>query len=114
MLIFRRLAHRGASTGDAGLMEQAGRLAGDQAKPSGAFAAHATNAARRLRVRPRQPGTRAASGPALGVLRPLCEELADGPPDNGIRKRGPELDECRKAFVRAAAERREARRWAIP
>ena len=33
---------------------------------------------RRLRLRPRQPQTRAASGPALGVLRPLCEELADG------------------------------------
>ena len=69
---------------------------------------------RRLRLRPRQPQTRAASGPALGVLRPLCEELANGPPDNGTRKRGPELSEYRKAFVRAAAERREARRWAYP
>src|SRR5262245_19263470 len=46
--------------------------------------------ARRLRVWPRQPGTRAASGPALGALRPLCEELADGPSDIGTRKRGPE------------------------
>jgi len=70
---------------------------------------------RRLRAGARHPGTRAASGPALGVLRPLCEELADGPPDNGIRKRGPELGECQKAFARAAAGRREARRpasWA--
>ena len=31
-------------------------------------------------VGPRQPGTRAASGPALGVLRPLREELADARP----------------------------------
>src|SRR5947209_17505800 len=68
---------------------------------------------RRLRVRPRQPETRAASGPALGVLRPLCEELADGPSDIGTRKRGPELSACRKAFARAAAERRKARRPAI-
>src|SRR3954447_25630739 len=62
------LARRGASAGDAGLMEQAGRSAGDQAEPSGAFAAHATNAARRLRVRPRQPGTRAVSGPAFLMM----------------------------------------------
>ena len=67
-------------------------------------------------VRPRQPRTRAASGPALGTLRPLCEVLADGPAlIAGTRKRGPELGECRKAFARAAAGRREARRpasWA--
>src|SRR4051812_36086024 len=103
MLSFTRLAYRGASTGDAGLMEQAGRSAGDQAEPSGAFGAHATNAARRLRVRPRPPGSRAASGPALGVLRPLCEELANGPPDNGTRKRGPKLSHPRKGMARAAA-----------
>src|SRR2546423_10585200 len=58
---------------------------------------------RRLRLRPRQPQTRAAPGPALGVLRPLCEELADGPPDNGTRKRGPELKHRRKAMPRAAS-----------
>ena len=70
--------------------------------------------ARRLRVGARHPSTRAASGTALGALGPLCEELADGPPDNGTRKRGPELGEYRRAFARAAAERREAPRWAIP
>ena len=55
-------------------------------------------------------GFRPASGPALGVLRPLCEELADGPSDIGTRKRGPKPGESRKAFARAAAGRREARR----
>ncbi len=46
------------------------------------------------------------------VLRPLCEELADGPADQksaGTRKRGPELKHRRKAMPRAAVERREAR-----
>src|SRR3954471_22542465 len=58
----------------------------------------------------RQPDSRAASGPDLGVLRPLCEELADGPDTfTGTRKRGPELRQNRKALPRAAAERREAR-----
>ena len=58
---------------------------------------------RRLRVRPRQPGARAASGPALGVLRPLCEELADGPGDTGTRKRGPKLRRMPKGMLRAAS-----------
>jgi hypothetical protein len=66
--------------------------------------------ARRLRVGVRHPGTRAASGPALGTLRSLCEELADGPSDIGTRKRGPKLKHRRKAMPRAAAGRREARR----
>src|SRR3954468_9444747 len=66
-----------------------------------------------------QPDSRAASGPDLGVLRPLCEELADGPDTfTGTRKRGPELTQNRKGLPRAAAERREARParvmgWAI-
>src|SRR3954453_20887304 len=62
-----------------------------------------------------QPDSRAASGPDLGVLRPLCEELADGPDTfTGTRKRGPELRQNRKGLPRAAAERREARGWAFP
>ena len=35
---------------------------------------------RRPRACPRKARSRAASGPALGVLRPLCEELADDSP----------------------------------
>src|SRR3954471_14611278 len=63
----------------------------------------------------RQPDSRAASGPDLGVLRPLCEELADGPDTfTGTRKRGPELRQNRKGLPRAAAERREARGRAFP
>jgi hypothetical protein len=62
------------------------------------------------RARGSQPRTRAASGHALGVLRPLCEELADGPVHHGTRKRGPKPKHRRKAMPRAAAERREARR----
>jgi hypothetical protein len=58
---------------------------------------------RRLRVRPRQPGSRAASGPALGVLRPLCEVLADGPGDTGTRKRGPKLSHLPARPVTRAA-----------
>ena len=54
-------------------------------------------------------------GPDLGVLRSLCEELADGPDTfTGTRKRGPELRQNRKDLPRAAAERREARGWAFP
>ena len=44
------------------------------------------------------------------ATRPCARSFADGPVHHGIRKRGPELGECRKAFARAAAERREARR----
>src|SRR5215212_9238274 len=95
------------------MMEQAGRW--PEIRPSLPGADAKTHLlVRRLRVRLRQPGTRAASGPALGVLRPLCEELADGPPDNGIRKRGPELRHRGNAMPRAAAERREAPGRAIP
>ena len=54
--------------------------------------------------RPRQPDTRAAAGPALGALGPLCEELAGRTGANaGFRKRGPQPKN-------AAVERREARR----
>jgi hypothetical protein len=61
---------------------------------------------RRLRVRPRQPGSRAASGPDLGALRPLREELAAwGCAGAHLRKRGPQPKN-------AAAERRKARRSA--
>src|SRR5213078_1925962 len=70
------LARRGASTGDAGLMEQAGRAAGDRASGPGANAPVAHLLVRRLRGGPRQPATRAAAGPALGALGPVCEELA--------------------------------------
>jgi hypothetical protein len=55
---------------------------------------------------------RAAPGTALGVLRPLCEELADDAADRKIRrarKRGPELKHRGNAMPRAAVERREAR-----
>jgi hypothetical protein len=95
-------------------MEQAGCAGGDAPSGLGANAKEHL-LVRRLRGAPRQLATRAASGPALGALRPLCEVLADGPGDTGTRKRGPELGESRKAFARAAAERREARRpasWA--
>ena len=60
-----------------------------------------------------QPDSRAASGPALGALRPLCEELADSPGSSRGQAR-PGAGRMPKAFARAAAERREARRWAIP
>jgi hypothetical protein len=64
---------------------------------------------RRLRVRPRQPGTRAASGPALGALRPLCEvHRRDTQARTGAEAKAERL------LPRAAAERREARRRAIP
>jgi len=65
--------------------------------------------ARRLRVRPRQPGSRAASGPALGVLRPLREELANGPSDIGTRKRGPELRQKPKGFCQEPQQSVERR-----
>src|SRR4051794_13814113 len=64
---------------------------------------------RRLRGRPRQPDTRAASGPALGVLQPLCEELADGPSEIGTRKRGPELRQKPKGFCREPQQSVERR-----
>ena len=82
--------------------------AGDQAEPSGADAPVAHLLVRRLRPRPRQPQARAASGPALGALRPLCEELADGPDDTGTRKRGPKLSQTGrsgKSRKRSAARR---------
>ena len=64
---------------------------------------------RRLRVRPRQPDTRAASGPALGALRPLCEvHRRDTQARTGAEAKAERL------LPRAAAERREARRRAIP
>src|SRR6188472_1651399 len=65
--------------------------------------------ARRLRGGARPLASRAASGPALGVLRPLCEVLADGPDDTGTRKRGPKLRHwLARPVPRAATERREA------
>jgi hypothetical protein len=64
---------------------------------------------RRPRVRPRQPGTRAASGPALGTLRSPREELADGPGDTGTRKRGPELRQKPKDFCREPQQGAERR-----
>src|SRR5262245_1251567 len=73
--------------------------------------------ARRLRARPRQPGTRAASGPALGTLRSLCEVLADGPTDIGTRKRGPELRHRPKGDAESrwwSAARRACRSQGMP
>src|SRR5690242_3740151 len=94
-----RLALRGASTGDAGLTERAGCAGGDQ--PSGPGVGKAempSQLARRLRGEASHLATRAASGPDPGVLRPLCEVLADGPTDMGTRKRGPKLSHsARKA-----------------
>src|SRR2546423_5140675 len=63
------LARRGASTGDAGLMEQAGRAAGDRASGPGANAPVAHLLVRRLRGGPRQPATRAAAGTRPGGTR---------------------------------------------
>ena len=88
---------------------EAGRIeggAGEQARPSVAERGNPRWLARRLRADLRTVRTRAASGPALGVLRPLCEELADDSVDRKIRrarKRGPELGECQMAFARAAS-----------
>jgi hypothetical protein len=89
------------------LTEQAGGAAGDQA--SGPGVDEGRPLVRRLRVRPRQPGTRAASGPALGVLPPLCEELANGPSDIGTRKRGPKLRQKPKGFCRELQQSVERR-----
>jgi hypothetical protein len=53
--------------------------------------------------------------PPWGYYGPCARSFADGPPDNGTRKRGPKLRYHRKAMPRAAAGRREARRpasWA--
>ena len=73
---FSRLARRGASTGDVGLMEQAGCAAGDQASGPGANDEGVIRLCGACGSRPRQPDSRAASGHALGALGPLCEELA--------------------------------------
>src|ERR1043165_3364879 len=61
----------------------------------------------------RQAESRAALGPALGALRPLCEELADSPGSSRGQAR-PGAEAPPKAMPRAAAERREARRPAHP
>src|SRR3954462_3735852 len=82
-------------------MEQAGCAGGDA--PSGPGANAKTHSlARRLRVRPRQPDTRAASGPALGVLRPLREELAATAGANASPEARTGAEKCRK---RSAARR---------
>ena len=73
------------------MMEQAGSAAGEQAKRSRSKCAVCICLRGACAFRLRQPGAREASGPDLGVLRPLCEELADGPGDIGTRKRGPKL-----------------------
>src|ERR1043165_9638760 len=66
----------------------------------------------------RQAESRAALGPALGALRPLCEELADSPGSSRGQAR-PGAEAPPKAFARAAAERRKVRParvmgWASP
>src|SRR5437868_835667 len=109
-----RLARRGASTGDAGLMEQAGGAGGEQPSGPGANDEGVICLCGACGPGLVSRGTRAALGPVLGVLRPLCEVLADGPDTfTGTRKHGPELRQSRKAMPRAAAGRREAQRPAI-
>src|SRR5689334_9549140 len=64
--------------------------------------------ARLPRVRPRQPDTRAAPGPALGALGPPCEELAADPARSpGEARTGAEA-RAERLLPRAATERREA------
>jgi len=77
--------------------EQAGGGRGD-ARPNPAANAGNRGGWCGARAAGSQPATRAASGPDLGVLRPLREELADGPVHLGTRKRGPELSQSRKTW----------------
>ena len=88
-------------------MERAGSAAGDQAAASGGGPRGNPEPACAAPAGPAcQPGTRAASGPALGALGPLREELARRIGASRSGKRGPEPKN-------AAAGRREARRLAI-
>jgi hypothetical protein len=64
---------------------------------------------RRLRAGARHPGTRAASGPALGVLRPLREELAADPARSPEEART-EAEKCRGRAPRGAPVRVMGRR----
>ena len=87
-------------------MERAGSAAGDQAAASGGGPRGNPEPACAAPAGPAcQPGTRAASGPALGALGPLREELARRIGASRSGKRGPEPKN-------AAAGRREARRLA--
>jgi hypothetical protein len=69
---------------------------------------------RRLRAGPHKPGTREASGPDLGVLRPLREELADdaGKPAHASADLRPVAreDRARERRQRSAARRARLRR----
>ena len=55
-----------------------------------------------------KPATRAASGPALGALRPLCEVLAEARMTPGHASAARSRGIAQKAMLRAAAECREA------
>src|SRR4051812_26761472 len=75
-----------------------GRRAGDAALPPVA----GRSGWRGARARGSQPRSRAALGPALGALRPLCEELADDPDFiAGFATRGPELRQARQASAQS-------------